>query len=151
LVAADGRRGGKRRRGRSRILPFPIVPPFSALALPLLLFGLPALDGFLMLEHLGVPERFPCGELLFGQRHAGGLAPDFDLHRCHSHRISGKNARGALVDRLCFGTEWCGQSGGDEDAGFSAGDEVHGGWIGRRVTRGGGRRWDRGRRRGGPA
>jgi hypothetical protein len=81
-------------------LAVPARPTFSALALPLLLFGLSAFEGFLLLEHLGVPQRLPCGELLQGERHAVGLAPDFDLHRCHSHRISVKNARGALVDRI---------------------------------------------------
>lgn len=80
-------------------MPFPLVPPFSVLAVPLLLFGLLAFEGFLLFEHLGAPERLLCGKLLRGVGQAGGFVPDSDLHRYHSRRI-GKNARAALVDRI---------------------------------------------------
>ena len=56
------------------MLPSSLVPSF--LAFESLLFGLPASGDFLLFEHFGVPNEFPLGKLLPGQRLTGSLAPD---------------------------------------------------------------------------
>ena len=75
LVAADGRRCDRRRRGRSEVLSSALVPPFLAFEFSSLLFGLPAFGGFLLFEHFGVPDGFPLGELLRGEGFRWRLAP----------------------------------------------------------------------------
>lgn len=77
LVAADGRRCGKRTREWSRMLPSQLLPKFLAFEFSSLRFGLPAFGGFLLFEHFGIPERFPLGELLPRDGFPGTLAPDF--------------------------------------------------------------------------
>ena len=77
MVAADGRRCGNWRRGRSEVLPSSLFPPI--LAFESLRFGLQAFGDFLLFEHFGVPDGFPLGELLRGQRLTGCLAPDVTI------------------------------------------------------------------------
>ena len=59
------------------MLPFSLFPPF--LAFESLLFDLPGFGDFLLFEHFGVPDGFPLGELLRGQRLPGRLAPDVKI------------------------------------------------------------------------
>jgi hypothetical protein len=61
------------------VLPSSLFPTFLAFEFSSLLFGLPVFGGFLLLEHFGVPEGFPPGELLRGQRLTGRLAPDVNI------------------------------------------------------------------------
>ena len=105
LIAADERRCGNRRRGRSEVLPFSLFPPF--LAFESLPFGLPAFGDFLLFEHPDVPDRFPLGELLRGQRLLGRLAPDVKIllrrvRRAHLGRahVPGRDALPAPVGLL---------------------------------------------------
>jgi hypothetical protein len=77
LIAADGRRCGNRRRGWSEVLPSSLFPKFLAFEFSALRFVLPAFGGFLLFEHLGIPQRFPFGELLRRDGFSRTLAPDF--------------------------------------------------------------------------
>lgn len=77
LIATDGRRRGRRSRGRSEVLPSPRFPAVLVFEFSLLFPELPAFGGFLLFEHFCVTEGFPLGGLLRGQRLTGRLAPDF--------------------------------------------------------------------------
>jgi hypothetical protein len=79
LIATDGRRRGRRSRGRSEVLPSPRFPAVLVFEFSLLFPELPAFGGFLLFEHFGVPEGFPLSELLRGQRLTGRPASDFIL------------------------------------------------------------------------
>ena len=87
------------------MLPFSLFPPF--LAFESLPFGLPAFGDFLLFEHPGVPDGFPLGELLRGQRLLGRLAPDVKIllrrvRRAHLGRahVPGRDALPAPVGLL---------------------------------------------------
>ena len=87
------------------MLPFSLFPPF--LVFESLLFGLPAFGDFLLFEDLGVPDRFPLGELLRGQRLPGRLAPNVKVllrrvRRAHLGRahVPGRDALPAPVGLL---------------------------------------------------
>ncbi len=106
LVAPDGGRCRSRRKGRNEVPPPLLSPALLAFAFSSLLFGLPAFGGFLPFENLGVPQRFPLGELLRGDGFPRTLAPDFIIFLHPALRaLPGRShllGRDALPAPVCF-------------------------------------------------